>query len=82
MKEGVGKTGEEITRSRRVERKDRGGNLVILLYFSTPILLQSLGNLKTMFILPAWHHTRGHSSLANVYLKRGCTKRSRNVTCI
>jgi hypothetical protein len=53
MKEGVGKTGEEITRSRRVERKDRGGNLVILLYFSTPILLQSLGNLKTMFILPA-----------------------------
>jgi hypothetical protein len=57
MKEGVGKTGEEITRSRRVERKDRGGNLVILLYFSTPILLQSLGNLKTMFILPAWHHT-------------------------
>jgi hypothetical protein len=39
MKEGVGKTGEEIIRSRRVKRKDRGENLVILLYFSTPIIV-------------------------------------------
>lgn len=82
MEEGVGKTGEEITRSRRVERKDKRENLVILLYFSIHILLQLLGNLKTMFLLLALHHTHGHSSLANVYLKRDCTKRSRNVTCI
>ena len=47
--------GEEgFTRSRRVERKDRGENLRILLYFSTHILFQSLGNLKTKIQLPAW----------------------------
>jgi hypothetical protein len=38
---------EGFTRSGRVERKDRGENLRILLYFSIHILFQSLGNLKT-----------------------------------
>jgi hypothetical protein len=45
---------EGLTHSRRVERKDRE-NLRILLYFSTPILFQPLGNLKTKMQLPAWH---------------------------
>ena len=48
MEKGVGKTGEKITRSEGVERRNRRENLVILLHFSTPILLQSLENLKTM----------------------------------
>jgi hypothetical protein len=45
---------EGFTRSGRVERKDRGEKLRILLYFSTHILFQSLGNLKTKMQLPAW----------------------------
>ena len=61
-------------------QKRKSSNSVI--FFHTHSVAVIIGNLKTMFLLPAWHHTHGHSSLPNVYLKRDCTKRSSNVTCI